>query len=89
MTDNEKIDNIIREMTLEEKAAMIRGKDLWNTEAVERLGVPSIRMTSTIRWKPLAFQHNAPLLVRGTISLPGKWGKRLARNARRLGFTLF
>jgi beta-glucosidase len=41
----DKIDNIIREMTLEEKAAMIRGRDFWNTGAVERLGVPSILMT--------------------------------------------
>ncbi|HSR34399.1 MAG TPA: glycoside hydrolase family 3 C-terminal domain-containing protein [Anaerolineae bacterium] len=45
MNNTEKINKIIREMTLEEKAAMIRGKDFWNTGAVERLGVPSICMT--------------------------------------------
>jgi hypothetical protein len=39
---NTDIQSTIASMTLEEKAAMIRGKDFWNTEMVERLGVPSI-----------------------------------------------
>jgi beta-glucosidase len=41
----EKINHIISQMTLEEKVAMTRGRDYWNTEAIERLGVPSICMT--------------------------------------------
>ncbi|MGD8463184.1 MAG: glycoside hydrolase family 3 N-terminal domain-containing protein, partial [Anaerolineae bacterium] len=45
MNNNEKINNIVVGMTLEEKAAMIRGQDFWNTQEVERLGVPSICMT--------------------------------------------
>ena len=42
---NADIPSIVASMTLAEKAAMVRGRDLWNTEAVKRLGVPSIRMT--------------------------------------------
>lgn len=34
------IKEIIRQMTLEEKAAMCSGSDFWHTEPVERLGVP-------------------------------------------------
>lgn len=35
----EKIRKIIKEMTLEEKAAMCSGSDFWHTESVERLGI--------------------------------------------------
>jgi beta-glucosidase len=45
MINKEKMNNIISEMTLEEKVAMTRGRDFWNTEAVERLGVPPVCMT--------------------------------------------
>ena len=45
MTDNKQINDLIRQLTLEEKVALIRGRDFWNTEAVERLGIPSICMT--------------------------------------------
>jgi beta-glucosidase len=45
MNNNEEIDSIMASMTLEEKAAIIRGQDFWNTREVERLGVPSICMT--------------------------------------------
>ena len=32
-------------MTLEEKAAMLSGKDMWHLKGVERLGVPSVMVT--------------------------------------------
>jgi len=37
MTD---IESIIKEMTLEEKAALCTGASAWTTTPVERLGVP-------------------------------------------------
>ncbi|MFS0776677.1 glycoside hydrolase family 3 C-terminal domain-containing protein [Neobacillus sp. 3P2-tot-E-2] len=39
------IKEIIKEMTLEEKAGLCSGLDFWNTKAIERLGIPSIMMT--------------------------------------------
>ncbi|WP_058306240.1 glycoside hydrolase family 3 C-terminal domain-containing protein [Gracilibacillus massiliensis] len=37
--------SIIKQMTLEEKASLMSGKNFWNTKAVERLGIPSIMLT--------------------------------------------
>lgn len=37
-----KIDGLLKELTLEEKASLCSGKDFWHTKAVERLGIPSI-----------------------------------------------
>lgn len=42
MTD---IENLITQMTVEEKISMLAGKDLWHTVPVPRLGIPSIRVT--------------------------------------------
>ncbi len=39
------IDSIIGQLTLEEKAAFTAGADLWSTVAVERLGLPAVRVT--------------------------------------------
>ena len=40
-----KYENIINKMTLEEKASLCVGKDYWNSENIERLGIPSIKMS--------------------------------------------
>ena len=36
------IDQIIKELTLAEKASLLSGADIWQTEAIERLDIPSI-----------------------------------------------
>jgi beta-glucosidase len=36
---------LVARMTLEEKASLCSGRDFWTTEAVERLGVPSVLVT--------------------------------------------
>ena len=36
---------LISEMTLEEKASMCSGSDFWNSQGIERLGIPSVMMT--------------------------------------------
>ncbi|HOJ92607.1 MAG TPA: glycoside hydrolase family 3 C-terminal domain-containing protein [Dictyoglomaceae bacterium] len=36
---------LISQMTLEEKASLCSGKDAWCTKPIERLGIPSIRMS--------------------------------------------
>ena len=42
MTDS--TDDVIAELTLEEKARMVMGSDFWHTTPVERLGVDRIRV---------------------------------------------
>ena len=39
------IEKIISEMTLEEKAFLVSGKNMWETEPIERVGIPSIFMS--------------------------------------------
>lgn len=40
-----RIQEIIKQMTLEEKASLCSGLNMWQTKPVERLGIPSISMT--------------------------------------------
>ena len=41
----ERVDGLLGKMTIEEKVSLLTGEDMWHTRGVERLGVPSIRMT--------------------------------------------
>ena len=41
----ENIKEIIRNMTIEDKAGLCSGENDWFTKAVERLGVPAVRMS--------------------------------------------
>ncbi len=36
--------DLLKEMTLEEKAAFCSGRDFWHTKSIERLGIPSVMM---------------------------------------------
>lgn len=38
------VKDVVSKMTLQEKAALLSGKDFWHTEGVERLGVPEFMM---------------------------------------------
>jgi len=39
------LDRLIAQLDLDEKAALLAGADMWSTVAVERLGIPSVRVT--------------------------------------------
>lgn len=39
--DRNKIEDLVKQMTLEEKASMCSGADFWHTDAVEHLGIPA------------------------------------------------
>src|SRR3954469_9617131 len=39
------IEGIVDEMTVDEKAALTAGEDLWSTVAIERVGIPKVRVT--------------------------------------------
>ena len=41
----DKIDSLIKELTLEEKVSILSGSDSWHTSAVERIAIPRIKMT--------------------------------------------
>lgn len=38
-------DDILRDLTLDEKASLTAGADMWNTVPIDRRGVPSLKMT--------------------------------------------
>ncbi len=40
-----KVEEIVKELTLEEKAGLCSGKDNWFTKNIDRLGIPSMRMS--------------------------------------------
>jgi beta-glucosidase len=42
---NKRIESLIKQMTLEEKVALLAGVDFWKTHAIERLGIPAIKVT--------------------------------------------
>ncbi len=39
------IENLISQLTIDEKISLLAGRDLWHTMPVERLGIPSIKVT--------------------------------------------
>lgn len=39
------IQDILRELTLEEKAALLSGRDFWHLKGIERLGIPALCIT--------------------------------------------
>lgn len=39
------IEVLLRQMTLQEKVAMLAGTDDWYTVPIERLGIPSLKVT--------------------------------------------
>ncbi len=38
------VTELLRQMTLEEKASLCSGRDFWQTKAIDRLGIPSVMM---------------------------------------------
>ncbi len=42
---SEKLEQLIQQMSLEEKVSLLAGTDMWHTVPVERLGVPVIKVT--------------------------------------------
>lgn len=45
MNIEERVEQLLGQMTLKEKVSLLSGRDLWCTVPIERLGIPSINMT--------------------------------------------
>jgi beta-glucosidase len=43
--DSARIEALLRELTVDEKAAIVAGVDMWHTAGVERLGIPAMKVT--------------------------------------------
>ena len=56
------VDALLGVLTLEEKAALTAGEDFFSTPAIDRLGIPKVRLT------------DGPNGARGSDSLPGTGG---------------
>lgn len=44
-TSEERIETLLAEMTLDEKVSLLAGASLWKTVPIERLGIPTVKMT--------------------------------------------
>ncbi len=45
MLNEQRIEELLSQLTLKEKAALLSGLDIWRTVPIERVGIPSITMT--------------------------------------------
>ncbi|MFN3698739.1 MAG: glycoside hydrolase family 3 C-terminal domain-containing protein [Dictyoglomus sp.] len=75
------IKGLISQMTLEEKASLCSGKDAWNTKPIERLGIPSIRMSDGphgLRKEEHLFGESKPATCFPTaVTLAASWDREL------------
>ena len=87
--DNEtKIDALIAEMTLEEKAGMLHGSSKFATEGVERLGIPKMNMTdgplgireeiSKDSWAPAGWDNDFATYYPAAGSVAATWNPELS-----------
>ncbi|KAE8145673.1 glycoside hydrolase superfamily [Aspergillus avenaceus] len=43
--DHQVVEELLRVMTVEEKVSLLAGKNMWQTASIDRLGIPSLRLT--------------------------------------------
>lgn len=87
-TMKEKIQELISQLTLEEKAALCSGVSMWDTTPIERLGIPSATMSDGphgLRREPVAatignvFQKSLPATCfPPAVTLAATWNRKLA-----------
>src|SRR5437763_14351861 len=89
---SERIEKLVTELTLDEKAALTAGVDLWHGPGAERLGLPALKVTDGPsgargeQWsgRPSAnFPCGAALGATWNTDLVHEGGKRLGVEARR------
>lgn len=45
MFPNDTVDELVRQLSDAEKIALLAGKDFWQTANIDRLGIPSIKVS--------------------------------------------
>ena len=71
--DKNKVDELIENLTLEEKASLLCGADFWHTVAIERLDIPGIMMTDGphgLRKQEVAIDDLSPSPSKTAICFP-------------------
>ncbi|MHA1805014.1 MAG: beta-glucosidase family protein [Promethearchaeota archaeon] len=74
-----RIDDLLEQLTLEEKFLLLRGKDFWTTNPIARLGIPSFGMTDGplgVAWH--SSHRGKHTRFPATIGLAATWNKELA-----------
>ena len=89
-----RIDELLAELTVDEKAVIVAGVDLWHTASVPRLGIPALKVTDGPagargeRWTGRAsasFPCGTALGATWNTELVRTVGERIGREARRKG----
>lgn len=93
----QRVQELLSQLTLKEKVALLSGKDSWRTAAIERLGIPSLVMTDGphgVRAEPAEGRTAGPATYFPTgVSMAASWnpeliervGAALAEETRGLG----
>lgn len=90
------LEDLLRQMTLQEKVSMLAGANMWQTVPVERLGIPAVKVTDgpngarggggfTDGMKAACFPAGIALASTWNLDLVGRVGQALAQEARTKG----
>jgi beta-glucosidase len=90
------VDNLLGQMTLEEKVSMLAGTNMWYTVPIERLGIPSLKMSDgpngargaggfTVAVKATCFPAGIALSSTWNTNLIERVGQGLARETKAKG----
>ena len=78
LTIEERVADLLERMTLDEKLSMLTGKDFWHTQDIERLGIPSLRMTDCPHGVTVSGEMSGPATCFPTgISIGATWNPDL------------
>ncbi|HXR66636.1 MAG TPA: glycoside hydrolase family 3 C-terminal domain-containing protein [Ktedonobacteraceae bacterium] len=90
------LEDLLRQMTLQEKVSMLAGANMWQTVSIERLGIPAIKVTDgpngarggggfTDGIKAACFPAGIALASTWNPAMVGRVGQALAQEARTKG----
>ncbi|MGD1118049.1 MAG: glycoside hydrolase family 3 C-terminal domain-containing protein [Dehalococcoidales bacterium] len=78
------IASLVKRMTLKEKISLLAGTDFWHTRGIERLGIPSIKVTDGPHGARTADENNPNVTLPATcfptgVGLAATWNPELVR----------